>query len=104
MESDLEDDETPCVRQDYAFINIPKTPAEIEHRKLSNDTLAILTDFYNERDDRQKRFEQLKLAIEDVSGTNKLSMDMFTEDWNSSQFWVTFSPDQPHGSGLTCLV
>ena len=88
---------------DYKAI-LSSSLAEIKCRKLSNDTLAILTEFYNERDDRQKRFEELKLATEDVGGTNELSMDMFAEDWNSSQFWVMLSPDESHGPALTWLV
>ncbi|MCJ1411692.1 hypothetical protein MMC19_005784 [Ptychographa xylographoides] len=56
---------------------------------LSGDALAALQDFYNDRDAQQKRFEQLKAATEDASttGGQRLSMDMFTEDWNASQFW-----------------
>jgi 16S rRNA G966 N2-methylase RsmD len=50
--------------------------------------LDILKEFYNERDTRQKAFEDLKAQAEDEFDTKKpLSMDAFTEDWNASQFW-----------------
>ena len=38
-----------------------------------------------EKEDQEKRFERLKAVSE--SG-KKLSMDMFSENWNASQFWV----------------
>ncbi|MCJ1378020.1 hypothetical protein MMC17_001116 [Xylographa soralifera] len=56
--------------------------------ELSRDTLAALQDFYVDRDAQQKRFQELKLATES-NLQQKLSMDMFTEDWNVSQFWYT---------------
>ena len=37
---------------------------------------------------QRKRFEDLKSAAEQPNHEDILSMDMFTEDWNSSQFWV----------------
>ena len=37
---------------------------------------------------QQKRFEDLKNAAERPNHGDILSMEMFTEDWNSSQFWV----------------
>jgi hypothetical protein len=57
-----------------------------QRRQLSGDALAALKDFYGERDERQKRFENLKSQAED-DFEGKLSMDAFTEDWNASQFW-----------------
>ena len=56
--------------------------------QLSGSALAALREFYEERDDQAKRFEELKTAAEDPESQKMLSMDMFTEDWNSSQFWV----------------
>ncbi|KAF2018459.1 hypothetical protein BU24DRAFT_171365 [Aaosphaeria arxii CBS 175.79] len=56
--------------------------------QLSADTLSALKEFYGERDTRQKQFEDLKSKAEDdFDGTQKWSMDAFTEDWNASQFW-----------------
>ncbi|KAF2000453.1 hypothetical protein P154DRAFT_522633 [Amniculicola lignicola CBS 123094] len=56
--------------------------------QLSADTLDILKRFYNERDTRQKQFEDLKAKAEDeFDADQKLSMEVFTEDWNASQFW-----------------
>ncbi|KAH4101910.1 protein-lysine N-methyltransferase EFM5 [Parastagonospora nodorum] len=57
-----------------------------EMPQLSGDALAALKEFYGERDDRQKQFENLKSQAED-DFEGKLSMDAFTEDWNASQFW-----------------
>ncbi|MCJ1421573.1 hypothetical protein MMC32_007937 [Xylographa parallela] len=54
--------------------------------ELSGNALAALQEFYNDRDAQQNRFQELKLATESKS-QQKLSMDMFTEDWNASQFW-----------------
>ncbi|CAF9927506.1 MAG: hypothetical protein GOMPHAMPRED_004418 [Gomphillus americanus] len=51
---------------------------------LSGSTLAALQEFYAERNDEERRADDLKSAIETGQ---KLSMDMFKEDWNASQFW-----------------
>ncbi|KAL8854046.1 MAG: hypothetical protein Q9221_001169 [Calogaya cf. arnoldii] len=59
--------------------------------KLSADTLALLGDFYAEREQNEKRFEDLKSQTEDDRLATPLSMTMFTEDWNASQFWVNAS-------------
>lgn len=56
---------------------------------LSGNALAALQDFYSERDIQQKRFEELKAVAEKSPQGAVLSMDMFTEDWNASQFWVS---------------
>lgn len=59
--------------------------------QLPADTLAALKEFYGERDERQKRFEDLKSRAEDdFDGKKQWSMEDFTEDWNASQFWVSF--------------
>ena len=58
--------------------------------QLSAGTLDLLKEFYNERDTRQRAFEDLKSQAEDDFDNKKpLSMDAFTEDWNASQFWYT---------------
>ncbi|KNG47567.1 n-6 adenine-specific dna methyltransferase 2 [Stemphylium lycopersici] len=54
--------------------------------QLSGNALAALQQFYGERDERAKQFEDLKVKAED-DFEGKLSMDAFTEDWNASQFW-----------------
>ncbi|MCJ1324632.1 hypothetical protein MMC10_001294 [Thelotrema lepadinum] len=56
-----------------------------EMPKLSGSALAALQDFYAEKDTQEKRFAAMKAAI---TKNDKLSMDMFSEDWNASQFWV----------------
>ncbi|MCJ1432622.1 Muc22p [Xylographa pallens] len=68
------------------IVMIAGTAIDVGHSELSGNTLAALQDFYNDRDAQQKRFQELKLATESNS-QQKLSMDMFTEDWNASQFW-----------------
>lgn len=62
--------------------------ADMCHSELSGSALAALQEFYTERDDQQKRFEELKLGAEEQHSKTRLSMDVFTEDWNASQFWV----------------
>lgn len=57
--------------------------------QLSADTLALLKEFYGEKDARQKHFEDLKTKAEDDFDKQHFSMDAFTEDWNASQFWYT---------------
>lgn len=69
-----------------AFLN--KISILIVARKLHGDTLAALQEFYSEREGQKKRFQDLKSDIERRSSQALLSMDMFSEDWNTSQFWV----------------
>jgi EEF1A lysine methyltransferase 1 len=59
--------------------------------RLPADTLQLLKDFQQEKEDRVKQFENLKSqAEEQFQGDHgKLSMDIFGEDWNASQFWYT---------------
>ncbi|KAF2169594.1 hypothetical protein M409DRAFT_52125 [Zasmidium cellare ATCC 36951] len=68
--------------------------AEDDDIRLPADTLALLEEFNREKDARAKQFEDLKTQSEDVfkaTGDGKLSMDLFGEDWNVSQFWYTES-------------
>ncbi|KAL8679754.1 MAG: hypothetical protein Q9186_003970 [Xanthomendoza sp. 1 TL-2023] len=58
-------------------------------RKLSADTLAILGDFYSERTQNEKQFEDLKSQTAQDRLETPLSMTMFSEDWNASQFWYS---------------
>lgn len=57
--------------------------------KLPGDTVAALQEFYTERELSAKRFEELKAGLEEQPQI--LSMNMFMEDWNASQFWVWIS-------------
>jgi hypothetical protein len=60
-------------------------------RQLSLGALDALKEFYKERDDQLKKFEDLKAQAEaDLDAKEKLTMDTFQEDWNHSQFWVGF--------------
>ncbi|KAI7153712.1 N-6 adenine-specific DNA methyltransferase-like protein 2 [Hortaea werneckii] len=60
---------------------------------LPADTLQLLADFAAEQDANVKAFEDLKLEkaedTEKAAANGKLTMDVFTEDWNASQFWYT---------------
>jgi len=49
-----------------------------------------LQDFYTERDQKEKNFEDLKFKLDESQQCQQapLSMNMFSEDWNASQFWV----------------
>lgn len=60
-----------------------------EQLELHGDTLAALHEFYSERELKEKRFQDLKTSIEQKSSQAQLSMDMFSEDWNASQFWYS---------------
>lgn len=55
---------------------------------LSDDALNALSEFYRDRDDREKQFEDLRSTIDHEPGKSPLTMDAFAEDWNESQFWV----------------
>ena len=61
--------------------------------QLSADTLGLLQDFLSEKDAKAKQFEDLKAKAEEdfeKNGRNgKLSMTLFGEDWQASQFWYT---------------
>ncbi|EMD00028.1 hypothetical protein BAUCODRAFT_21701 [Baudoinia panamericana UAMH 10762] len=58
---------------------------------LSSDTLATLNAFLAEKDTKTKQFEELKAKAETdfQHASGHLSMDMFSEDWQTSQFWYT---------------
>jgi hypothetical protein len=61
-------------------------------RALSSSTLDALKEFYADRDARLKQFEDLKtVAEENAERGVPLTMDVFAEDWNESQFWVCLS-------------
>lgn len=62
-------------------------------RTLPPSTLDALAQFYAERDENIKKFEDLRVKAEDDADTRdeRLDMDkMFAEDWNASQFWASF--------------
>ena len=58
--------------------------------KLPSDTLAALQDFYHEREKKEKELQDFRSSVEQASSTGNLSMNMFAEDWNASQFWVSY--------------
>ena len=53
--------------------------------ELSQHAFAALQEFYAERNEQEQRFQDLKRKTE----KGRLSMDMFQEDWNASQFWYS---------------
>lgn len=59
--------------------------------QLSADTLKLLQEFNQEKTERAKKFDELKNQSENTFDHNngRLSMDIFGEDWNASQFWYT---------------
>jgi len=71
--------------------------------QLAPDTLRLLHEFTAEKEAHQKSFEAIKArseaAFDDAQNqthesaandsNTDLSMDLFTEDWNASQFWYT---------------
>jgi EEF1A lysine methyltransferase 1 len=65
-------------------------------RQLSTDTLALLQEFYDERNAQQKLLASLKQGNVAADGKEEpktpggpLDMSAFAEDWNASQFWNT---------------
>ncbi|KXL42952.1 hypothetical protein M433DRAFT_59053 [Acidomyces richmondensis BFW] len=66
-------------------------PDEDDVPQLPADTLQLLQEFQLEKDARAKQFEDLRAQAENEfeKGNGKLSMDIFGEDWNASQFWYT---------------
>ncbi|KAK1584758.1 putative N6-adenine methyltransferase-domain-containing protein [Colletotrichum navitas] len=67
-----------------------KSDSDDEPITLSSQALAALAEFNAERDERQAKFEKLKAQCEaNAAGGLPLSMEAFTEDWNSSQFWYS---------------
>lgn len=57
---------------------------------MAPDSLALLQEFYQERDTREKQFEDLKVAAEnDFDDQAPISMDLFGESWQDSQFWYS---------------
>jgi len=60
----------------------------IPHSRLNPSALAALQEFYVERDTWEKQFEDLKGAAEEDFDLQKpISMSLFGESWQDSQFW-----------------
>ncbi|KAI5789919.1 putative N6-adenine methyltransferase-domain-containing protein [Pyronema domesticum] len=58
-----------------------------EELQLPADTLNLLAEFMKEKDEQERRFEDLKKKAEQDHEDRIASMLDFTEDWNQSQFW-----------------
>lgn len=57
--------------------------------ELSGDALAALREYYSEREAKETNFEDLKGSLELKAIKGELTMNMFSEDWNTSQFWYS---------------
>jgi len=60
---------------------------EDDDLQLSASTLEALKSFMSERDEQQRRFEELRGKAEDGHDKRIVTMTDFEEDWNQSQFW-----------------
>ncbi|EPS44605.1 hypothetical protein H072_1391 [Dactylellina haptotyla CBS 200.50] len=66
---------------------------EDDDLQLSASTLSALQEFMQEKDAREKRFEELKAQAEeekrerDKLSTTVVTMEDFEADWQVSQFW-----------------
>lgn len=68
--------------------NAADTESDEEELQLPADTLKALTEFRSEQSAAQKRFEELKTQAEsNFASPGSYTMDLFGEDWNTSQFW-----------------
>lgn len=56
-------------------------------RTLSPFALEALAQFHAEKEAHRHKFEKLQAEAEEVED-EPLSMELFGEDWNESQFWV----------------
>jgi len=56
---------------------------------LSGTALDALQDFYTMRNKDQDAFEQLRSSTSHRDKSEILSISMFKEDWNTSQFWAS---------------
>lgn len=78
----------------FSFCRTKKWSLTFALRTLSSSTLDALKEFYAERDAHTQKFAKLQAAAEEratstgAEQAEPLSMDLFTEDWNESQFWV----------------
>ncbi|KAJ2156412.1 Protein-lysine N-methyltransferase efm5 [Coemansia sp. RSA 552] len=55
---------------------------------LSADALAALQSFLDDKQEQEERFAQLQEEAQSVlEGKNTVTMDLFQEDWQLSQFW-----------------
>lgn len=71
---------------------------------LSSDAITALQEFYAEKELADKRFEDLKAEMAQSALKTPLTMEMFLEDWNASQFWVQHSSPRCLRSILTNSV
>lgn len=57
--------------------------------KLSTETLMALQSFYKEQEELQKKMEMLREKPLNECEEIEVSMDLFQEDWQLSQFWYS---------------
>lgn len=79
---------TRCMRQLQKHRAINAQHRWLCFSELPSDTLAALQDFYSDRESHKDRIDNLRKGVDLYASQSQLSMDMFSEDWNASQFWV----------------
>ncbi|CAH6720781.1 protein-lysine N-methyltransferase Efm5p [[Candida] jaroonii] len=67
---------------------------------LSNHALAALQEFKKEEKDRLETFEKLYKQSEEKFEERKLTIDLFQEDWQLSQFWYSDETSNILGKAL----
>jgi len=73
-------------------------------RQLDPSTLAALSEFYAERDEVETQHADLRAQYGHEDYDGPLSMDVFEENWNESQFWynertaTTLAEQMLHGA------
>jgi hypothetical protein len=58
-------------------------------RELSSSTLAALQEFYNDKNSQAKLLNDSAAKEDGAPNEGPLSMSVFAEDWNQSQFWYS---------------
>lgn len=86
-----EENQVSSLKQEIAPSHPPRLTDNHRGSTLSSHALDALKQFYTERDTHAERFEKLKTNAEHIAQSEEpLSMEAFTEDWNESQFWVSW--------------
>ncbi|PVU91361.1 hypothetical protein BB561_004438 [Smittium simulii] len=73
--------------------------SDVEPLMLSDEALAALKEFYQEEQKKDAEFNKVKMAASSLDDTSndsqnhleptKITIDVFREDWQLSQFWYT---------------
>ncbi|KAK4452068.1 putative N6-adenine methyltransferase-domain-containing protein [Podospora aff. communis PSN243] len=81
----------PLAQPKHPIASLKMTnPESDDELTLSSSALDALKEFYAERDAHAEKFAKLQADAEErLHGQAPLSMDLFAEDWNKSQFWYS---------------